>query len=347
LVVKPVDRDRGEGVTVNINDINQLNDSIQTALKLSKVALIEKQVPGICHRILVANGKVQIAAKRLPKSVKGDGEKTVRQLVELANKIENVKPPWSRLKPFPLDDIALQNLASKNLNPDSIPMMDEFVPLRPIQTSEWGGVIEVCTDSIHPENSEMAIKAAALFGLSIAGIDVISSDITKPWFENGAIINEVNFSPLLAGTPSDNIVSAVLKEIFPNNGTIPIEVFIGYETALHKAKEIQSDFAKKGKKYWLTTDKLTISHEGNEIKFLFNNLFMRCNALLLDKQVEGLLVVIQNDELLTSGLPFQHIDRVHDVIASDINLSGSIDQQNSRQWRQKINSLLNEYVQKK
>lgn len=344
LVVKPADRERGEGVTVNIKDINQLNDSIQNALKLSKTVLIEKQVPGICHRILVANGKVRIVSKRLPKSVKGDGESTVRELVELANITENIKPPWSRLKPFLLDEMALQNLISKNLYPNSIPIKGELVPLRPIQTSEWGGVVENFTDSIHPENSEIAIKAAALLGLSIAGIDIISSDITKPWFENGAIINEVNFSSLLSGSGTEEIISSIFEEIIPNNGKIPIEVFIGYEAALIKAKEIQLDLAKKGKKYLLTTDKLTISHEGNEIKFLFNNLFMRCKALLLDKQVEGLLVVIQNDELITSGLPFQNIDHIHDLIESDVNLPSSINQPNNSQWRQKINSLLSEYA---
>lgn len=347
LVVKPIDRERGEGVSVNINNINQLNDSIQKALKLSKIVLIEKQVPGVCHRILVANRKVRLVAKRLPKSVKGDGQSTIRQLVELANMTENEKPPWSRLKPFPLDDMALQNLASNNLHPESIPIKDEFVPLRPIQTSEWGGVVEHHTDTIHPENSVIAIKAAALLGLSIAGIDIISSDITKPWFENGAIINEVNFSSLLSGTGTDGVINSILEEIVPNNGKILIEVFIGEEMALQRAKEIQLDFLKNGKKYWLTTDKLTISYEGSEVKFLFDNLFKRCQALLLDRQVEGLLVVIQNDELLTSGLPFQHIDRVHDVIESDVHLTSSINQNQNKEWKQRVKSLLNEYDVKK
>jgi cyanophycin synthetase len=346
LVVKPLDRDRGEGVTVNINNVVQLSDAIQKALKLSKQALVEKQVVGICHRILVVNGKVRIAAKRLPKSVKGDGKKTVRQLVALANLAEHKKPPWSRLKPFLLDELALHTLASKNLSLDSIPVKDAFVPLRPIQTSEWGGVVENCFDTIHPENAAIAIRAAALFGLSIAGIDIISNDITKPWYENGAIINEVNFSPLLSGTTSEGLIESILEEVIPNKGKIPIEVFIGDEFAWEKAKELQLVYAKEGKHYCLTTDTLTIAWDGKEIPFLGSNLFMRCSAMLFDKQVEGLLVVIQNNALLKSGLPFQHIDRIHHLIDADENTPKSAKLKTDDPWRERMHALLNEYALK-
>jgi cyanophycin synthetase len=346
LVVKPLDRDRGEGVVVNINNLAQLKDSVLKALNLSSSALIEKQVLGICHRILVVNGKIRIAAKRLPKSVKGDGEKSVRQLVELANLAEALKPPWSRLKPFPLDDLAQQTLASKNLHLDTVPSKGEFVPLRPIQTSEWGGVIENFFDKVHPDNARIAIHAAELFGLSIAGIDIISSDITKPWYENGAIINEVNFSPLLSGRADSSVLDNILDEIISDNGKIPIEVFVGDDSALQKAKDYQFELSQKGRKFWLTSDKLTLTPDGIENHLTVDGLFMRCSALLLNRQVEGLLVVIQNDELLRTGLPFQHINCLHQVLSSAQQVSDKARKKDPHDWIEKVSVMINEFIDK-
>lgn len=346
LVVKPLDRDRGEGVVVNIDNLHTLEDAVQKALNLSKVALIEKQVPGICHRILVVNGKILIAAKRLPKSIKGDGEKSIRQLVELANLAEASKPPWSRLKPFPLDDLAQQTLASKNLHIDYVPSKDELVALRPIQTSEWGGVIEDFLNQVHPENTKIAIQAAELFGLTIAGIDIISSDITKPWYENGAIINEVNFSPLLSGRANSDVLDNILNEIISDKGRIPIEIFVGEASALQKAKEYQSELTKIGRKFWLTSDRLTLTPLGKENHLTVDGLFMRCSALLLNRQVEGLIVVVQNDELLYTGLPFQQVDCLHQILEPDEKAPKNLISNKENDWIEKISNLINEYIHK-
>ena len=54
LVVKPVDRDRGEGVTVNINDINHLNDSIQN---VKDDSCSHNYKDFICRNIRTAKGE--------------------------------------------------------------------------------------------------------------------------------------------------------------------------------------------------------------------------------------------------------------------------------------------------
>ena len=59
---------------------------------------------------------------------------------------------------------------------------------------------EDVTDIIHPDNlADIALRAASLFGLNVAGIDIITPDIRMASHQNGAIINEVNFAPLLGG----------------------------------------------------------------------------------------------------------------------------------------------------
>jgi cyanophycin synthetase len=344
LVVKPLDRDRGEGVTVNINDKAMLEEAVKVALSLSKTALIEKQVAGVCHRIFVAGGKVYLTAKRLPKSVKGDGKSTIRDLVNEANAEENRKPLWRRLKPFPLDDLALSTLAENNLHPDTILSEGIYAALRPIQSSAWGGVVEDCFDTIHPANIAIAIKAANLFHLSNAGVDLISSDITRAWFENGAIINEVNYSPLITDLNQTNIIPHLLHAWLPHGGKIPIEVFIGDDAALSQAKKVQSDYAKKGIPCWLTNHLTSLSPTGGIFPLAANSLFSKVSALLFDKNVEALLIVIQNDALLETGLPVPYIDVIHDMTHLDIKVNKSKKHQDPTGWHDPMMRLLKAHI---
>lgn len=312
VVVKPIDRDRGEGVTVNVCSDLQVIAAFQKAKALSRSVLIERQVAGVCHRVLVARGQVRIAAKRLPKSVKGDGSKTVRELIDQANAAENLRPPWLRLKPFPLDTIALACLASIDLRTDSVPAKDSIVPLRPIQTSEWGGVTEDLTDRIHPENASIAIKAARLFGLSVAGIDIISADITRPWYETRAIINEVNFSPLLSGPITGGLISTWLDEWIPNCGRIPIEAVLSGDGDLSLGLHIQSKYASRGISCYLASSDTVVSPRGEFIAMAATGVYERCKALIMDRNVEALILVIQTDELLRTGLPVSRINYIHE-----------------------------------
>jgi cyanophycin synthetase len=311
VVIKPLDRDRGEGVTVDIRSDQQLVEAFKKAAALSPSVLVERQVPGVCHRILVAQGKVCIAAKRLPKSVKGDGRRTVLALVDLANAEEQAKPPWSRLKPFPLDEMALACLSAAGFTPNSIPPEGAMVPLRPIQTSEWGGVVEYLTDKIHPDNAAIAIKSARIFGLAVAGIDMISTDITRPWHENGAIINEVNFSPLLNDRQDGTMIGSLLDRWLTDGGYIPVEAVIGGESAMAEGLRIRDHYSSQGIRCWLTNHMETVSDSGEQSAVAALGLYGRCMALLLDPEVEALIMVIQTDELLGTGLPFRRIGRIH------------------------------------
>mgnify|MGYP001765939213 CR=1 FL=1 len=314
VVVKPLDRERGEGVTVGVIGDQQLVEAFKKAITLSRSVLVEQQVPGVCHRVLVAHGRVHLVAKWLPKSVKGDGCQTVRALVDRANVEEQAKPPWLRLKPFPLDEMALACLAAAGLTPDSVPPMDVMAPLRPIQTMEWGGVVEYHTKGIHPENAAIAIKAARIFGLSVAGIDIISPDITRPWHENGGIINEVNYSPMLSGRQIGAVIASMMDDWLPGGGRIPVEAVIGGETAMAEGLRIQAGYATRGVRCWLTNHLTTVSDNGDTTAMAARGLFGRCMSLLMDPEVEALVMVIQTDELLGTGLPLSRIDRIHDLL---------------------------------
>ncbi|MCK4975078.1 MAG: carboxylate--amine ligase, partial [Sulfurimonas sp.] len=147
--------------------------------------------------------------------------------------------------------------------------------------------------------------------VEIAGIDIITTDIKKPWHEIGAIINEVNLAPLLGGGEiSRSYVPAFLKNIMDGDGRIPISAVIGGDEAMDSAIKEQSTLIKQGVSCFLTSHKVTINQSASEMILPFKGLHQRCKALLLNSQVQALILVIKTDEFLYTGLPIDGISQI-------------------------------------
>ena len=290
VVVKPLDQERGEGVTVDILDNETLKTAFISACACtpSRQVIVERQVAGICHRIFILGKQLLYAVKRMPMSVQGDGIKTIQQLVEDHASAQILIAPWLRGDMPLLDDLALLTLAKANFTGSSVPPKGTWANLRPIESTQWGGVDEDVTTHVHPENISAALTAAELFGLFTAGVDMISADISKPWHKNGAIINEVNFAPLLGGAEiSRSYLAAFFAQIMKGDGTIPIE----YVDHLETAKEKQESFRIKNLRCFITTPDLTIDATGNLIALPFHGLKQRCMALIYRSEVDAIVLV--------------------------------------------------------
>lgn len=157
---------------------------------------------------------------------------------------------------------------------------------------------------MHPENLRIALQAAKLAGLSNAGIDILSEDIAKPWAENGAIINEVNYAPLLGGGEiSRSHLKTYLSRIIEEDGRIPVDIYVGGDSAMAQAKEHQKNRHKNGQQAYLTSHAETLDNELALRPYPFKSLARRTKALLLDDTVEALILVVQNADILETGLP--------------------------------------------
>lgn len=328
VVVKPTNRDRGEGIAVNVNDRETLERAFHAAAGLSPVVLVERQVIGVCHRLYVYRGRLLFAVKRLPKAVRGDGRNTVAELVAQANAQEQAKPPWSRLKPFPADTLARECLAGAGLSLEAVPDDGELAPLRPIQSDAWGGVVEEMTATIHPANVAIANRAARLFRLDSAGVDLITGDISRPWYENGAILNEINYAPLLTDGPiSGDYLAPYVAGMVSDNGRIPVEAFVGGDRAVEAACARQRELLGQGVAAFATCHRETLDPEGRHLSIPRAGLFERCVALLMNPQVEAVILGVQTDEWLQRGLP---VDRLSSVTFVDTAL---------RDWRDPESAL--------
>lgn len=306
LVVKPADAERGEGVHINVTNNAGLERAFQDALKASpgKQVLIEEQVSGTCHRIFISNGELLYAVKRCPKSIIGDGQSSVRALAETANQIALSTPPWRREPLCKLDEEALQQINRAGHTLKTIPAKGELIHLREIESTLSGGYDIEVTHQVHPENLRIALQAAKLAGLSNAGIDILSEDIAKPWIENGAIINEINYAPLLGGGEiSRSHLQTYLSRLITDDGRIPVDIYVGGDSAMAQAKEHQKNLHKNGQQAYLTSHAETLDGEQALRPYPFKSLARRTKALLLENTVEALILVVQNADVLETGLP--------------------------------------------
>jgi cyanophycin synthetase len=238
IVIKPLDGNHGRGITININDVEEAELAYDLASRASKTrsVIVEQYYQGNDHRVLVINGKVVAVAERVPAHVRGNGKDTIRQLIELTNEDprrgnghDNV------LTKIVVDQTSLTVLQKQGYDLDSILPFQEIAYLRATANLSTGGVAIDRTDEIHPHNIWLAQRVAKIIGLDIAGIDIVTSDISKPLDETKGVIVEVNAAPgfRMHAAPSyglpRNVGASVLEMLFPEQtpSRIPIVAITG------------------------------------------------------------------------------------------------------------------------
>ena len=85
LVTKPLTGNHGRGVTTGLVTDDDLRRGFAEASKHGSRVVVEEQLPGRDHRVLVVDGRVVAVAERVPPRVIGDGVRTVRALVDIVN----------------------------------------------------------------------------------------------------------------------------------------------------------------------------------------------------------------------------------------------------------------------
>ena len=290
LVVKPVDLDRGEGVSVNILNEDELLKAFDLAYNLSKrkQVIVEKQVSGVCHRLFIVDDKLLYAVKRLPICVIADGYSSIEKLIEKANQKEAFKMPWDSTKLFfPTDELAIKQIEKSSYNLKSIPLKDTIIPLRDIESTKWGGYDEDVTNIVHPENLKIALQTTKIFELQVAGIDIITSDISEPWYETGAIINEVNFAPLLGGGDiSKQNIGKYLDLLLKDGGKIGVEVYNNYQDAMYR----QNELILAGTKAYFVSEEKVFDFKKELVFFKNYTISQKIKALFLNKSVDFLVI---------------------------------------------------------
>ena len=237
VAVKPLDGNQGKGVTVDVRDEAGLRAAFERAAAFGRRVVVEAHVKGEDHRVLVVGGKAVAAAKRRPPTVTGDGVRSVRALVEAENRDNPLRGEGhgNALTRIPLDAGAQEALARQGLTLASVPAVGAVVALRGTANLSTGGTAEDVTDRMHPDVARACVRAAAVVGLDVAGIDLMCADVGEPLREQGGALIEVNAAPgiRMHEQPSAGrrrgAGAAIVGSLFPRgtDGRIPVIAVAG------------------------------------------------------------------------------------------------------------------------
>ena len=222
VVIKPVNGNHGRGISVDVRDLPSAEDAFLLAQEISREVIVEKFHRGRDHRILVVNGKVVAVAERIPAHVIGDGVSTIRELIEITNKDPRRGDGHDNvLTRIEIDCTSQTVLERQGFTLDSIPQAGQICYLKATANLSTGGIAVDRTDEIHPENVWIAERVAKIVGLDIAGIDVVTPNISLPFRQTDSVIIEVNAAPGFrmhtapsVGIPR-NVAEPVLDMLFP------------------------------------------------------------------------------------------------------------------------------------
>jgi cyanophycin synthetase len=316
VVLKPLDASKGRGFSGRLEDEDDVRGAWSAAREVTSRLVVEQFVEGRDFRALVVGGRLVAVAERLPANVTGDGERSLRELIEATNADPRRGSGHERvLTRIPLDERTEGHLARIGLSLASVPEEDEVVHLCATANLSTGGTSVDRTEEIHPDNVTACEMAAGVVGLDIAGIDVITPDISVPFRENGARILEVNAAPGLrmhthpcAGRPR-NVAAPVIDLLFPpgTDSRIPVIAVTGTNGKTTTVRLIAHLFRHRGKRVgFTTTDGL----------FLGNRLVMEgdmtgpfsANVILSNPTVEVAVLETARGGLLRAGLGFEEAD---------------------------------------
>lgn len=230
VVVKPATLDAGAGVAAGLRSADAVRKAFLAARELCPMVMVEKHFEGKDYRLQVCRGAVFQAVNRVPGGVMGDGATDIRRLLEMLNSDPQRGDPGSGtlLKRIHCDDEALEVLAEQGLSLQSVPEEGRFVRLRRTANLSTGGMPVSVLDKAHPDNLQLAVRAARALRLDVAGVDLLIDDIAVSWRVSGAVICEVNAQPQVAPRTAVELLARLVE----GDGRIPVLMLIGDSASL-------------------------------------------------------------------------------------------------------------------
>lgn len=311
VVIKPLDLERGQGVATGLASGEAVRKAWSVARGYSENVLVEKHVGGQDYRLVVSHGHLIWAVTRQPGGITGDGLSTVLELLNLLNSDpRRGRTASSPLRILDLDDEARDMLAEAALELDSVPEVGRFVPLRRQANVATGGMPIAVMDEVHPDNAELAVRAAKALRLDIAGIDLLIPDIRRSWMESGGWICEVNAQTQFGTVTGAHLYGLVLKELLPDKGRIPLILVLGTSDL--------SDQTGAALRSWLVEQGFVVGYAspmgawigGRCILPAGVDFFEKGQAILSSTDVRAAVLVGSVDDVRRNGLPFDRCDVV-------------------------------------
>jgi cyanophycin synthetase len=308
VVIKPCDGNHGRGVFIELSQREEIESAYRMALREGTEVLVERYISGTEHRLLIVGGRLIAATRGDSVSVVGDGISTIAELIE--SQI-NSDPRRGSTEDHPLNLIRLDSAAQMEIAHQGY-HRDSVVPagIKVLIQRNGNHAFDV-TDQVHPSTASIASLAARVIGLDIAGIDLVTSDISRPLNEQGGAIVEVNAGPSLlmhikpaVGKPRP-VGKAIVDHLFPGqeNGRIPIVGISGSYGKTSVAYLVARLLVLSGKQTGLAcSDGLYLDYRQIDKSNSAN--WAAANRTLLNPTVEAAVFENGFDVLLNEGLAY-------------------------------------------
>lgn len=316
IVIKPLDGNHGRGITIDIRNWDETEQAYDRAKDISRAVIVERYYPGFDHRVLVINGKVEAVAQRIPARVIGDGKSTVEELIERTNRDPNRGDGHDNvLTKIVVDHTSLSVLERQGYSLDTVLRKDEVCYLRATANLSTGGIAIDRTDDIHPENVWLAERVAKIIGLDIAGIDIVTPDISQPLRDIDGVVVEVNAAPgfRMHVCPSEglprNVAAPVMDMLFPPGqaSRIPILAVTGTNGKTTTTRLLAHIYKQTGHVVgYTTTDGIYIGDHLVEQGDTTGP--QSAQVILKDPTVEVAVLETARGGILRSGLAFDACD---------------------------------------
>lgn len=225
FVVKPKNTNFGLGITIFQAGATpeQYQAAIKEAFNHDDTVIVEKFIKGTELRFYVQDGKTLAVCERQPAQIKGDGQKSISELIDLENENPMRGPkhfaPLSYIEKGYMEKMQLER---QGYHFDSIPAAEKLVLLRENSNVSSGGIAIDRTDEVHSDYKIIAEKSAEAMGAVFCGVDIIIEDYHQPVSSAAAYsVLETNFNPMMtlhiapAIGKSRPLSQALLKRLFP------------------------------------------------------------------------------------------------------------------------------------
>jgi cyanophycin synthetase len=316
VILKPLAASHGRGISRRIDDEASLSEAWDVASEFGHRVVVETFAPGRDHRVLVVNGKVVACAERIPARVTGNGVNTIRQLIDEANRDPRRGVGHTKiLTHLPVDGQTECFVEAQGRSMDDMVARGEVVFLRPTANLSTGGTSIDRTEEMHPDNVTACEMAAAAVGLDIAGIDVMTPDISVPFRENNAVIIEVNAGPgiRMHTHPTEGraraVAAPIVDMLYPPgvDAAIPVVAVTGTNGKTTTTRLIAHLFRNTGSTVGFTT---------SDGVYLQNRLVMEgdmtgpfaANIILTNPTVDVAVLETARGGILRAGLGFHECD---------------------------------------
>jgi cyanophycin synthetase len=324
VVVKPYDRDNGQGVYAGITNDQDLKLAYAKVTEIVPEFLVERHFEGVGHRFTIHNNQVITVTQKHPATVTGDGINTVEYLIENhQSEARRIKRPDNN-EPFvviginhvqmTIDAEVEGMLAQQNVTLDTVLATGQSIQLRRRNNASAGGLTRaIDSNKVHPDNKALCLRAARILDLDIAGVDLITLDITRSWLEVGALICEVNAIPQIG---YNHGIEPMMLGLFKSGSRIPVTLaIVDQELNPPLYHELASVFDCNG-----ISTKQGMWINGLCVTQSWPNSFDPAVALIFDREVDSALCVMTKTDVVEHGLPLDRFDQILIENPDDVTL---------------------------